>query len=614
MSGSTVQIVAVNDDGSDGAVLGTDTTDSNGNFAAFIDSQSGPVRIEVSGGTFASEEDNSTVTPTDTISVLLSSAMSDTGGVSVNPLSSFVDKQAVGTVVSGDFVTAISNATTSIQQSYGITSDPSFLNPDFTMTGVGTDSGRLALILGGLINEDQLACPGGTGGLVSALAADLADGTFDGESFGTAVTYCGGSLPASAGTTQFADALSGQQGLTMASRAFTFGGTNNLLATNGVTPQDTAADVSTIVQALGRTGPGGPLGFAPTPLPTMTSGRAEHSATLMPATGNVLIAGGFTGSPAVVLSSAELFNPMTKTFTATTHSMTVVRQDHTATLLPNGKVLIAGGFNGSNNLSSGELYDPIAGTFTATTNAMSSARRFANAALLPTGKVLIAGGGTNTADLYDPSTNSFTASNHTMVAGRSNASATLLPKGRVLIAGGFGPGNSLLSSAEVYDPSTDTFTATANNMIVARSQATALLLPNGLVLVAGGTGTIGPLSTTELFDPAAGAGAGMFSLSTTPMTKPRQLATSALLPNGNVLIVGGAGTTGPLTDGEVYDYVHDTFNLVAGNMSAPRANSTSTLLQNGAVLITGGLAPPPTGSLNSTEICAPPPTMPPPGP
>jgi len=291
-----------------------------------------------------------------------------------------------------------------------------------------------------------------------------------------------------------------------------------------------------------------------------------------------------------------------------------VRQDHTATLLPNGKVLIAGGFNGSNNLSSGELYDPIAGTFTATTNAMSSARRFANAALLPTGKVLIAGGGTNTADLYDPSTNSFTASNHTMVAGRSNASATLLPKGRVLIAGGFGPGNSLLSSAEVYDPSTDTFTATANNMIVARSQATALLLPNGLVLVAGGTGTIGPLSTTELFDPAAGAGAGMFSLSTTPMTKPRQLATSALLPNGNVLIVGGAGTTGPLTDGEVYDYVHDTFNLVAGNMSAPRANSTSTLLQNGAVLITGGLAPPPTGSLNSTEICAPPPTMPPPGP
>jgi hypothetical protein len=605
MNGSTVTIVAVNADGSDGAVLGTDTTDSDGNFAAFIAPQTGAVRVEISGGTFASEEDNSTITPSDTISVLLPSVPSDTGGISVNPLSTFVDKQAVGTVVSGDYTTAISNATTSIQQSYGISSDPSFLNPDFTMTGVGTDAGRLALILGALINEDQLACPGGTGGLVSALAADLADGTFDGQSFGNPVTYCGGSLPASAGTTQFGDALSGQQGLTMASRAFTFGGTNNLLATNGVTPQDTAPDASMIVQGLVRTGPGGPLGFAPPPLPTMTSGRAEHTATLMPSTGNVLMAGGF-GAGMAVLNTAELFNPATKTFTASTHTMLAHRQDHTATLLPNGKVLIAGGFNGSSNLNTAEVYDPIADTFTATTNPMSSARRFANAALLPTGKVLIVGGGVNTADLYDPSTNSFTASTHTMVIGRSNASATLLPKGRVLIAGGFNGAD--LSSAEVYDPDTDSFAATGNNMIVARAQATALLLPNGKVLVAGGIGTGGPLKSAELFDPAAGSGAGMFSAAST-MIEARQMATSALLPNGNVLIVGGMGVSGPLTDGEVYDFVHDTFNAVAGNTSMPRANSTSTLLQNGAVLIAGGLGM--GGSSNTTDICAPPPTMPP---
>ncbi|HTY57147.1 MAG TPA: kelch repeat-containing protein, partial [Candidatus Binataceae bacterium] len=483
MNTSTVTVYSVNSDGTNNAILGTTTTDMNGNFALYVNQQSGPVRVVVSGGTFASEEDNSTISSPGSIRALFSSLESDQTGVSVTPLSTLVDAQAVSSATVDGFASELTNAKSSIEQSYGINSDPNLLQPDFTTNGVGTDAGRAALILGGFINEDQLNCPGSPGGLVTALAADLADGTYDGMNFGTPIIYCSGTLSASAGTTQFGDAMSGQQGLTMESRAFSLGGTNNLLTTNGVTAQDTAPDASTIVTALVQTGPSGPLMFAPTPLPTMTSGRAEHTATLLP-NGKILMAGGLNSGG--TLNTAELFNPATKTFTASTHTMISARQDATATLLPNGKVLIAGGYNGSSNLNTAELYDPVADTFTASSSMMTSARRFANAALLPNGEVLIAGGGTNTADLYNPSTDTFTESTHMMVAGRSNATASLLPKGRVLITGGFGPGMVTESSAEIYDPAADTFTATGNNMIIARAQAAALLLPNGKVLVAGG--------------------------------------------------------------------------------------------------------------------------------
>ena len=160
------------------------------------------------------------------------------------------------------------------------------------------------------------------------------------------------------------------------------------------------------------------------------------------------------------------------TFTAT-GSMIAARAGHSATLLPDGKVLIAGGYQKAGvlllALASAELYDPSSGTFTAT-GSMVTARGVHTATLLADGRVLIAGGfasfgsgvALTNAELYDPSAGTFTATSD-MAAARQWHTATLLNNGKVLIAGGYSTGNRIdLASAELYDPSTGTFSATSD--------------------------------------------------------------------------------------------------------------------------------------------------------
>jgi hypothetical protein len=185
----------------------------------------------------------------------------------------------------------------------------------------------------------------------------------------------------------------------------------------------------------------------------LITARAHHSATLLP-NGKVLIAGGDTGYGNGVMASSELYDPATGTSTAT-GSLGVPRYRHRAILLPDGRVLVVGGLNGSNNtqpLGSAELYDPASGTWTAT-GSLSSARRSSTATLLPNGKVLVAGGDDGTtvlssAELYDPASGAWTSTG-SLITGRSSHSATLLPNGKVLMAGGY-DGSNTLGSAELY--------------------------------------------------------------------------------------------------------------------------------------------------------------------
>ncbi len=185
---------------------------------------------------------------------------------------------------------------------------------------------------------------------------------------------------------------------------------------------------------------------------SLNTARYEHTATMLP-TGEVLIAGGY-GS-AGVLPSAELYNPATGTFTLTTGSLNTARSSAAATLLDTGLVLIADGYNYSTTgpLSSAELYNPIAGTFSATGSQARSAS-LGTATLLTNGSVLFAGSlyNASAAEFYSPASGTFSVATE-LNTPRDLQTATLLPNGAVLIAGGYSDvSNSVLAAAELCEP------------------------------------------------------------------------------------------------------------------------------------------------------------------
>ena len=315
---------------------------------------------------------------------------------------------------------------------------------------------------------------------------------------------------------------------------------------------------------------------------SMTTPRFSHTATLLN-NGMVLIAGGYNNAN-TYWSSAELYNPATGTFTAT-GSMPSPRYLHTATLLKNGMVLIAGGANSTGALASAELYDPATGIFTAT-GSMTSTLYGHTATLLKNGMVLIAGGenstGAASAELYNPATGTFTATG-SMTSARYFHTATLLNDGMVLIAGGddaTGTG-AVLASTELYNPATGTFTATGS-MTSARANYAATLLNDGMVLVAGGTNIAGFVASAELYNPATGT-----FTATGSMTSARDYDPATLLKNVMVLIAGGQNATGVVASAELYDPAAGSFNAT-GSMTYARFDHTATLLNDGNVLVAGG--------------------------
>jgi hypothetical protein len=201
----------------------------------------------------------------------------------------------------------------------------------------------------------------------------------------------------------------------------------------------------------------------------LTDGRSSHTATLL-TDGRILVAGGFqiNGRRLIGLQTAELYDPATRTW-STTGSLAQGRANHTATLLPNGMVLVAGGLTGDlDKLDSAELYDPSTGLWTSTGNLLQ-VRESATATLLPSGQVLLAGGEGDgepalVAELYDPATDVWSATG-SLNTGHVEATATLLPNGLVLLAAG------LTQAAELYNPATGLWTFTGN-LITARNNHT----------------------------------------------------------------------------------------------------------------------------------------------
>ncbi|OJH34328.1 hypothetical protein BON30_44265 [Cystobacter ferrugineus] len=273
------------------------------------------------------------------------------------------------------------------------------------------------------------------------------------------------------------------------------------------------------------------------------SSHRGHTATRL-RDGRVLVAG---GTSSTTRPSAELYLPASGTWQATGR-LTTPRFNHAAVLLPNGKVLVTGGFGSEASgpaLSSAELYDPATGTWSPT-GGLTHARGFHTMTVLPDGKVLVTGGSLQSdhelesgtlvpeAELYDPSTGSWTSAGR-MSTGRAWHTATLLPGGKVLVVGGVGINVALSAAAELYDPATGTWTTTGS-MKSPRRWHTATLLPNGEVLVAGGYHQhTGIQYAAERYNPATGT----WSV-TASMHVDRYQHTATLLPDGTVLAVGGA--------------------------------------------------------------------------
>jgi hypothetical protein len=311
----------------------------------------------------------------------------------------------------------------------------------------------------------------------------------------------------------------------------------------------------------------------------------DATITLLP-DGNVLVAGGWkhTHHTNDFPSNAELYNPTTKKWSVT-GAMATVRWCHTATFLTNGLVLVVGGVTGSGDntediiLSSAELYDPAAKKWT-NTGALNHARGVHTAILLTNGMVLVVGGenriALSSAELYDPATGTWTVTDD-MKTPRENNTITLLPNGLVLVTGGrnFNAG-LILSSAELYDPATRKWTAT-DNMNAERSDHTATLLTNGQVLVTGGG------VSEELYDPATGKWTlktGTKTKSATPVSVPPTISITSPKNNAvfNTTWVNVCGTfTGTAVRQISFDEIPAFINGNTFEMTVSLKTGTNTI-------------------------------------
>jgi hypothetical protein len=325
---------------------------------------------------------------------------------------------------------------------------------------------------------------------------------------------------------------------------------------------------------------------------SLNEARDWHTATLL-SDGRVLVAGGAGPRPQAFpfagLNTSEIYNPVTGAWMVT-GNLNEGRLLHTATLLPDGRVLVTGGWpdhTGGSVMSSAELYNPATGNWTETAS-MAVPRTAHTATLLfpatDNGKVLVVGShdASNAAEIYDPASQSWSFTGATNTPRFGYHTTTLLANGKVLVAGGYDGNNHITASAEIYDPATGNFTPTGS-MATARQDHIAMLLANGKVLVAGGTNFDGGiLASSELYDPATG--------NWTPTGRlnfARWRHTATLLCSGKVLIAGGVNRSSSVASVEIYDPATGNWT-VTGSLNNARGLHTATFLSYGLVLVAGG--------------------------
>ncbi|TLY21390.1 MAG: hypothetical protein E6K68_06295 [Nitrospirae bacterium] len=299
---------------------------------------------------------------------------------------------------------------------------------------------------------------------------------------------------------------------------------------------------------------------------------------------------GAAGIIVSIFMAAPLWGGQPGTWTPT-GNLNQARAGHTATLLPNGTVLIVGGNDASGRaMATAELFAPATGLYAQVPAALPVPVSGHTATLLKNGTVLIAGGVAESgtpigyAQVFDPATGRFSGPTN-MASPRSEHTATLLKDGRVLLAGGTADGATPLADVEVYDPTADSFSGAPHNLQTARRSHTVTVLEDGRVLVVGGSGLTDAVTAAELYNPADGTVVPAGSLSTA-----RTHASAALLTDGTVFVAGGQDVQGQdLNTAEIYDPKTNAFTSLAALMSTPRSGHSGVTLQdNGKVLLAGG--------------------------
>jgi len=343
-----------------------------------------------------------------------------------------------------------------------------------------------------------------------------------------------------------------------------------------------AAPTTEVTNAPERTATADLLPGTFTPAGSLADERGGFTVTLLP-DGRVLVVGGSKHSGSLDeegVASAQVWDPQTETFSPA-GSLAEARGEHTATPLPDGRVLVVGGRDAGRRLATAEIWDPTTTTF-GPAGSLARPRYGHKATALPDGRVLILGGWwdhqsdkfATTVEIWDPATGAFSPAGKLSGIGFGH-SVTQLPDGRILVVGGEVSGDES-ARAQVWDPTTGAFNR-AGSLAQRRRSHTATLLADGRVLVVGGERRNRAVVTAETWDPQT----ERFSPAGSLIKKRKEEHTTTLLTDGRVLVVGGRHVLA-----EVWDPVTATFSP-AGSLAEARRHS-AWLLPDGRVLVVGG--------------------------